>query len=100
MYCDGDYMSEIIDNGTQNVFLNNRCEIRLTGIQSVDSFDETRICVTCLDGVAAVIEGYQLSVKEVNLDQSVVEASGDIRGFFYENATNEKRSFLRSLFRL
>lgn len=100
MYCDGDNMSEIIDSGSQNVFLNNRCEIRLTGIQSVDSFDENRICVTCLDGVAAVIEGYQLSVKEVNLDQSVVEASGDIRGFFYDNSVSEKRSFFKSLFRL
>ena len=41
-------MSEYIDNKSQNVILKGKKEIRISGIQSVDSFDETRICATCV----------------------------------------------------
>ena len=91
-------MSEINDRKCQDVVLKDRCEINVKGIESVDSFDEYRICATCNDGVSVVVEGVGLSVKEINLDAGYFEASGDIKGFYYDNETYTKTGFLKRLF--
>lgn len=92
-------MSENAEKNLQSVRLVERQEIMVSGISSVDSFDESRICATCNDGVLVVIEGVGLSVKEVNLERCYFEAAGDITGFFYDSVKSvRKGGFLRNLF--
>lgn len=91
-------MSEFADNKLQNVVLNNRREIKISGVQSVDSFDEYRISATCHDGTSVVIDGVGLVIKEVNLENGFIEAVGDIQGFFYDDRSNAKSGgFLKNL---
>ena len=92
-------MSEPIEKREQNVSLKNRKEIRISGITSVDSFDEYRICATSCDGMGIVVDGLSLAIKEVNLDECFVEAVGDIQGFFYESGIKKtKVGFIKGLF--
>lgn len=92
-------MSEMSDAILQSVTLNQRREIKVCGILSVDSFDEYRICATSHDGAAVVVEGLGLTVKEVNLEKSFFEATGNIFGFFYdEKNVQSKGGFIKSLF--
>ena len=89
-------MSENIES-KQSIFISNLCEIRLTGISTVDFFDEFRISVTTNTGTALTVEGNGLSVREVNPDSGTVEASGQIKGVYCEEGTPSKSGYLKSL---
>ncbi len=91
-------MSEYGENKGQNITINNMNEIIMSGILSVDSFDEFRICVTCLNGAVITVDGTELCVKQVNPDSGTVEASGQIKGLYCEdNTSTSKSGFLKSL---
>lgn len=68
----------------QNVFLKNRNELKITGIVSVDSFDEFRISATTVNDALITVEGENLSINEVSLDNGVIEASGVVTGIYYD----------------
>lgn len=92
-------MSEYNESKLQNVVLKGKREIKITGILSVDSFDETRICATCNDESTVVVEGANLSIKVVNPEDSFIEAVGDIQGFFYDEMVKKTNTgILRRLF--
>ena len=92
-------MSENIDNKNQNVMLKGKREIRISGILTVDSFDESRICATCSDESSIVVEGNNITIKVVNPEECYIEAVGDIQGFFYEESVKKNNSgVLRRLF--
>ncbi len=83
----------------QNVFLKNRNEIRLSGIVSVDSFDEFKICATTICDSIITVDGENLAISEVNLDEGVVEAKGNVIGVFYEDKHKvAKIGFFKGLF--
>jgi len=83
----------------QSVFLKNRNEIRLSGIVTVDSFDEFKISATTTSNVSVVVEGESLAINEVSLEEGVIEASGKISGIYYEeNNIAAKNGFFRGLF--
>lgn len=85
-------MSESTINNEHSVVVNDRCSILITGIKSIDSFDETLITGTTVNGNMINIEGTELTVKDINLDKGKVEAYGRINGFFYvEDSPSEKR---------
>ena len=91
----------MIENKTvqeQNVILVDRHKITVTGIASVDSFNDQLIIATTVNGLVINIEGTELVIKDVNLDRSQIEAEGNISAFFYETETKtENLSFLRKL---
>ena len=77
-------MSEDVSvNVVQSISLINRNKLVVSGIVSVDSFDETRICATTVDGENLVVEGEDLSVTDVNLENFKFEALGKVFGIFY-----------------
>ncbi len=78
----------------QNIFLKNRNEIKLSGIVSVDSFDEFKIIATTILDSVINVEGENLAIIEVNLDEGIIEASGKVFGIFYE----EKHAITKSTF--
>ncbi len=92
-------MSENKDTVKQNVFLRDKKEITITGVYTVDSFDEFKISATNSDGTVINVEGDSLSIKEVNLETGTIEAVGNIICFFYENRPkSNKTGILRQIF--
>ncbi|MBE6681778.1 MAG: hypothetical protein E7600_05815 [Ruminococcaceae bacterium] len=76
-----------------NISILNRCKILITGIKSVDSFDENIICATTADDVSLIVEGSGLEVCDVNLVKGVIEANGVFNGLYYNESTSVKKSF-------
>lgn len=76
----------------QNISIQNRSKILVTGIKSVDSFDETVICATTCDDISLVVEGTELEVRDVNLEKGILEAHGVFNGLYYNESTASKRS--------
>lgn len=92
-------MSEINIGNEQNVILNNRKSIIVTGIKSVDSFDETMIVATTVNDTVINVEGLEMTIKDVNLDRCQFEAVGEIVAIYYESAKSpDKSGFIRRLF--
>lgn len=76
-------MSDIADKITQNVFLYDRKRLSVSGIASVDSFDESCVCATTVEGLRFVAEGSGISLTDVNLDNKCFEAVGEFNSYYY-----------------
>lgn len=74
------------------VVLSERSHVKISGIASVDSFDELQISATTNKGECIVIDGSGMSIKDVNLDKGVLEAVGNIDGINYYDKNPVKRS--------
>ena len=70
------------------VNLTDRRKIELTGIKSVDSFDEYSIVLSVLCGKLTV-EGEGLGITVLDLDKGLVCAEGKINAFVY----SEKKEY-------
>lgn len=82
----------------QNVLLENRKKLTVNGIVSVDSFDEVSIVATTQNGARFVVEGENIAVSDVNLENGRLIATGIISGFFYEEEKVLKKSLLSRIF--
>ncbi len=65
--------------------ITDRKTIELTGIMSVDSFDETLITLTVNCGTLTV-EGEGLSITTLDLEKGVVSATGLVSGVYYSDS--------------
>lgn len=77
----------------QNIALKCRKSLVVTGIKSVDSFDENNIQITTEDGFVLFIEGSEIVIKDVNLDKSCVEAVGNFTAFYYDAERVKRKKF-------
>ncbi len=85
-------MNENSHENLNCVVLSERSHVKISGIASVDSFDEFQISATTTKGEYVVIDGNGMSVKDVNLDKGVLEAIGNIDGINYYGKNPVKRS--------
>lgn len=93
-------LSDIVEKISQNIFLYDRNKLVISGIASVESFDESGISAVTVSGETLIIEGSDISVTDVNLESRQLNAQGIFSGFFYNDDHKEKRkhSLLSSLF--
>ncbi len=77
----------------QSIVIKDRKSIVVTGISSVDSFNETTIVATSLSEDTVVVEGNGLKLCDVNLDNFLFEAEGNITAVFYDEKISVKKSF-------
>lgn len=82
-----------VANTEQNISVINRNKIIITGIKSVDSFDENFISATTFDNTQINIEGTNLEIRDVNLDKGQFIADGTLLGLFYNETIAVKRTF-------
>lgn len=66
-----------------NITINNREDIKMSGILDVLSFDEELVICQSDIGVL-VLKGAELHVKKLDLDNGVLELTGYIMGLQYE----------------
>lgn len=83
--------------------LNNREELKMTGVSHVESFDEKEIILeTCL-GVL-VIKGEELSIKQLNLEDGNVAIDGMVKSLCYaeegllKDMKNKSKGLLNRMF--
>ena len=83
---------------TENTYGNfsviNRKSIDITGVVSLDSFDEYSITLSVTDSVLTV-EGENLSITTLDLERGKVFAEGKINGVYYSDpkAPSDKGMF-------
>lgn len=78
--------------------ITDRKSIQLTGVVSVDSFDEYYISLTVSCGTLN-IEGEGLNITTLDLDKGHVSASGTINGVYYnENDSSKQKGVVSRLF--
>ena len=73
--------------------ISDRKTIQLTGVVSVDSFDEYNISMTVSCGTLNV-EGEGLNITTLDLDKGHVSASGTINGVYYNDSENSGKKGL------
>ena len=91
-------MSDIVEKTNQSIFLYDRNKLSVTGIASVDSFDENGISATTIGGENLSVEGTGISVTDVNLEKQQFDAVGNFTGVFYSDIQKTKQGFLSSVF--
>ncbi len=81
-----------------DVRINNRSSIDISGVEEVISYDERSI-VLVVCGVKMIVEGDDLRVTELSVDDGRVCAIGKIGAVLYEEGTVKKSGFLSSIFK-
>lgn len=73
----------------QNIILEGRNKISISGVNDVESFDDGSIQLITQLGTL-LIRGYELKIEKLNLDTGEVSANGDIYLMEYINDEKEK----------
>ncbi len=71
---------EIIRN--QNIILENRKKLTISGITDVDSFDEKAVCLYTQLG-ELTIQGSELHIDSMSVETGDMTVTGDIRSLVY-----------------
>lgn len=71
---------EIIRN--QNIILENRKKLTISGITDVDSFDEKAVCLYTQLG-ELTIQGSELHIDSMSVETGDMTVTGDIRALIY-----------------
>lgn len=83
----------------QNILLENRKKLEMSGVNDVNNFDEQQIVATTSLGFL-VIKGSKLHVQKFNVKTKELSITGKIDELKYKNNNNEEnKSFLKRLFK-
>ena len=83
----------------QNIFLENRKKLNVTGVLDVLNFDEQIITVETELGVL-IVKGNDLRLNKYNLDDTELSIEGEINSLIYEEKANKKNeSLLAKIFK-
>lgn len=75
-------MEEYKNKTSHQVCIQNRSEGRITGVEEMNEFDSTCISMNTSMG-CVVIQGQDLKVKRLNLEQGEADITGTIDSFSY-----------------
>ncbi len=82
----------------QNIILENREKIIVSGVKSVESFDEQEIITVTENGVLN-IRGENIKIGSYNEEIGELNATGDFFAAVYVNDNIEKGGFFNRLFK-
>src|SRR5699024_7018381 len=81
----------------QQIQVKNRKQIEVTGVKQIDSFDSETFLLETILGFL-IIRGSDLQLKNLNVDEGIVQISGKVNEFAYADEStgeNEKGFFSR-----
>lgn len=92
--------NSVLTNEIQNIVLENREKLNVSGVKDVLSFDDQMIIVQTTLGLLT-IKGDNLRVNKLNIDTSDFSVDGKISSLTYSNSENfkEHTSFLGKIFK-
>lgn len=87
-------------NTVQNIILENREKLSVSGVIDVDSFNDESIVLDTELGVL-IIKGQDLHINKLNLDIAELVVEGDIESCIYSNKDLKSRGlgFFSSIFK-
>ena len=86
-------------NVFQNILLENRQKLNVSGIRDVLSFDDQIIIIETELGLLT-IKGEDLKINRLSLDTSDFAVEGNISSLLYsDNEVSGKQNFLKKLFK-
>ena len=95
-----DAMSFDEKSGAQvhRVILEDRSRLTVSGVDGVESFDESSILMTTAQGML-IIRGSGLHIEKLSLDGGDLLVEGSVDSLTYEEEDDRQGSFLGRLFR-
>lgn len=75
----------------QNIILENREILNVTGINDVLSFDDQVIILSTELGMLT-IKGEDLKINKLNIDESEIKVEGNINNISYSQNTDDKKN--------
>lgn len=84
--------------GNHLLSLENRNQLRATGVLDVDSFDERNVVILTNMGVLTV-EGEDLHINQLNVGDGDIAVEGQINRLQYTDLKGKSGGMLKSLFR-
>lgn len=92
--------NSVLTNEIQNIVLENREKLNVSGVKDVLSFDDQMIIVQTTLGLLT-IKGENLRVNKLNIDTSDFSVDGKISSLTYSNSENfkEHTGFLGKIFK-
>ena len=81
---------------SQNVILENRKSLSVSGVKDVDSFDENAVALYTELG-NMLISGSDLHISRLNIENGEVIVNGTIDSIVYRGDSAKKGSFLQRL---
>ncbi|NLY86551.1 MAG: sporulation protein YabP [Tissierellia bacterium] len=73
----------------QNIMVEDRENMTVTGVEQVESFNENTIILNTIKG-GMIIKGENLNISKLNLDDGNVKIQGKINGINYSNKETPK----------
>lgn len=84
--------------GGHRVLLENRSRLTVSGVDGVESFDESSIVMSTSQG-SLIIRGSDLHIEKLSLDGGDLLVEGTVDALTYEEEDVPQTSFLGRLFR-
>ena len=81
-----------------HLILEDRERLTVSGVEEVESFDDTTIVMVTCQG-ALVVRGEGLHIEKLSLDGGDLKVEGAIDALMYEEGRGEKPGLLARLFR-
>ena len=82
----------------QNIVIEDRNRINITGVEQVESFNETTITLSTIKGGLS-IKGEELNISKLNLDEGSVKISGMINSLTYIGKEGVPKNFIGKIFK-
>ena len=81
-----------------NVTLKDRSSLTISGIEHIYSFNDKKVEVRTSAG-EMVIEGENLDMGKLNLDESIISVQGTINSIVYSKERKPQESLIKRLFK-
>ena len=75
-----------------NVIMENRRELRISGVKDIDSFSETKIVLDTIMG-ELVVRGRDLHVRALEAETGDLSMFGDIKSLCYNSFSSSENMF-------
>lgn len=82
----------------QNIVIEDRNRISISGVEQVDSFNDTTIVLSTIKGGLS-IKGEELNISKLNLDEGSVKISGMINSLIYISKEGVPKNFIGKIFK-
>lgn len=84
--------------GQHHILLESRNQLTISGVEEVESFDETTITMQTNQGML-IVRGEGLHIEKLSLDGGDLKVEGQVESLTYEEHESSGSGFLSRLFR-
>ncbi len=91
---------KLVRSKSHSVLMENREKVTITGVEDVDSFDESAVLLVTEQGFIT-LHGIDLHINKLNLEDGQLIVEGEILGLEYSNQEGDrgKGGFFSKMFR-